>query len=126
KLRLPRIYVRASSLSQGWPLVSGREPIQEECPTAQDELLVPANQGTWPTVRDQLNRVLRGWSAYFSYGTRLSAYRAIDNHVYDHVRHFLARRHLVQGRGTRRFSREHVFGELGVLHLRRVHIGPPP
>jgi RNA-directed DNA polymerase len=32
----------------------------------------------------------------------------------------------VQGRGTRRFSREHVFGELGVLHLRRVHIGPPP
>ena len=37
ELRLPRIYVRAASLSQGWPLVSGREPIQEECPTAQDE-----------------------------------------------------------------------------------------
>ena len=90
------------------------------------ELLVPGNHGTWPAVRDQLNRLLRGWSAYFSYGTRLTAYRAIDHHVYDHVRHFLVRRHKVQGRGTRRFSREHVFGELGVLHLRRVHIGLPP
>jgi RNA-directed DNA polymerase len=94
--------------------------------TKVGEWLVPGNRGTWLTVRDQLNRLLRGWSAYFSYGTRLSAYRAIDNHVYDHVRHFLARRHKVQGRGTRRFSREHVFGELGVLHLRRVHIGTPP
>ena len=90
------------------------------------ELLVPGNHGTWPAVRDQLNRLLRGWSAYFSYGTRLTAYRAIDHHVYDHVRHFLVRRHKVQGRGTRRFSREYVFGELGVLHLRRVHIGLPP
>jgi RNA-directed DNA polymerase len=98
----------------------------QQLKTKVGELLVPGNQGTWPTVRDQLNRLLRGWSAYFSYGTRLSAYRAIDNHVYDHVRHFLVRRHKVQGRGTRRFSREHVFGELGVLHLRRVHIGPPP
>ncbi len=98
----------------------------QQLKTKVGELLVPGNQGTWPTVRDQLNRLLRGWSAYFSYGTRLSAYRAIDNHVYDHVRHFLVRRHKVRGRGTRRFSRRHVFGELGVLHLRRVHLGPPP
>ena len=84
------------------------------------------NNGSWPTVRDRLNALLRGWSAYFSYGTRLQAYRAIDHHVYDRVRHFLVRRHKVQGRGTRRFSRTKVFGELGVLHLRRVHIGPPP
>ncbi|MGB7603810.1 MAG: group II intron reverse transcriptase/maturase [Candidatus Sulfotelmatobacter sp.] len=94
--------------------------------TKVGEVLVPGNQGAWPAVRDQLNRVLRGWSTYFSHGTRMPAYRAIDNHVYDRVRHFLVRRHKVQGRGTRRFSREHVFGELGVLHLRRVHIGSPP
>jgi RNA-directed DNA polymerase len=90
------------------------------------ELLVPGNCGTWPDVRDRLNALLRGWSAYFSYGTRMPAYRAIDNHVYDHVRHFLVRRHKVQGRGTREFPSERVFGELGVLHLRRVHLGPPP
>ena len=94
--------------------------------TKVGELLVPGNKGSWPIVRDQLNSLLRGWSTYFSYGTRLSAYRAIDHHVYDRVRHFLVRRHKVQGRGTRRFSHDTVFGELGVLHLRRVHIGPPP
>jgi RNA-directed DNA polymerase len=89
-------------------------------------VLKPGNMGAWPTVRDRLNRLLIGWSACFGYGTRLQAYRAIDQYVYDHVRHFLVRRHNVQGRGTRRFSRDDVFGELGVLHLRRVHIGPPP
>jgi RNA-directed DNA polymerase len=89
------------------------------------DFLKPGNMGAWPVVRHRLNRLLIGWSAYFGYGTRLQAYRAIDNHVYDRVRHFLARRHKVQGRGTRRFSHDDVYGELGVLHLRRVHIGPP-
>ena len=48
-------------------------------------LLVPGNNGSWPEVRDQLNRLLSGWSAYFSYGTRVPAYRAVDAHVYDRV-----------------------------------------
>ena len=90
------------------------------------DLLAPGNVQAWPAVSCQLNRLLVGWSAYFGYGTRLQAYRAIDHHVYDRVRHFLVRRHKVQGRGTRIFTRTAVFGELGVLHLRRVHIGPPP
>ena len=42
------------------------------------ELLVPSNVGTWQEVRDRLNRKLRGWSAYFSYGTRTTAYRAVN------------------------------------------------
>jgi len=71
-------------------------------------VLVPSNKGAWPEVRDQLNRLLRGWSNYFGYGTRLQAYRAVDNHVYDHVRHFLAKRHKVQSRGSRHFPRELV------------------
>jgi len=91
-----------------------------------NELLVPGNKEPWPDVRDRLNRLLRGWSSYFDYGTRLMAYRAVDNHVYDRVRHFLRRRCKVQGRGTRRFPADHVFGPLGVLRLRRVHLGPLP
>jgi len=90
------------------------------------DLLVPGNKGAWPKVCNQLNRLLRGWSAYFDYGTRLQAYRAVDNHVYESVRRFLVRRHNVQGRGTRRFPYTDVFGPMGVLHLRRVHVGPPP
>ena len=94
--------------------------------TRVGEILVPGNQAPWPVVRDRLNSLLRGWSGYFGYGTRLIAYRAVDNHVHDSVRRFLVRRHKVPSRGTRRFSDEAVFGDLGVLRLRRVHIGPPP
>ena len=88
------------------------------------DLLVPRHRGTWAEVRDRLNQILRGWSAYFSYGTRTQAYRAADNHVYDCVRHFLRRRHKVQSRGTTRFTAEVVFGELEVLRLRRVQLEP--
>jgi RNA-directed DNA polymerase len=90
------------------------------------DLMVAGNTRAWPEVRDQLNRLLHGWTTYFSYGTRMPAYRAVDHHVYDRVRHFLVRRHKVPTRGTNRFTHEAVFGTLGVLHLRRVHIGPPP
>ncbi|PZR90835.1 MAG: hypothetical protein DLM68_04200 [Hyphomicrobiales bacterium] len=48
-----------------------------------------------------LNRVLRGWSNYFSLGTRVPANRGVDNHVYDRMRNFRARRHKVGTRGTR-------------------------
>ncbi len=88
------------------------------------EILVHRNKGAWPDVRDRLNRLLRGWTSYFSYGTRLQAYRAIDHHVYDRVRNFLVHRHKVQRRGTHRLPAETVFGELGVLHLISVHLGP--
>jgi RNA-directed DNA polymerase len=87
-------------------------------------VLRPGNQGSWPEVRDALNRVLRGWAAYFSDGTRLMAYRAIDNHVYACTHHFLRRRHKVPTRGARRFSAEQVFGPLGVMRLRPLHVGP--
>src|SRR2546426_11965945 len=45
-------------------------------------ILVPSHTGTWEEVRDRLNQILRGWSAYFSYGTRSAAYEAVDNYVY--------------------------------------------
>ena len=71
----------------------------------------------WPDIRDGLNAILRGWGGYFCYGTRWKAHRALDAHVVQNVRGFLVRRHKVPTRGTRRFSREAIFGELGVLSL---------
>lgn len=90
------------------------------------DLLGRGNQQPWPEVCDRLNSVLRGWSAYYGYGTRMPAYRAVDNYVYERVRHFLVKRHKVSSRGTTRFSAEAVFGDLGVLRLRHVHLGAPP
>ena len=83
------------------------------------DLLVPSNMDSWDDVRDRLNRLLRGWSGYFSHGTLTSAYRDVEGHVYDRVRNFLRRRHKVATRGTREFPGTRVFGELGVRRLRR-------
>ena len=90
------------------------------------EILIPSNVAPWDQVCDRLNHLLRGWATYFGYGTRLMAYRAADNHVYESVRGFLTRRHKVPSRGTRQFSDHVVFEKLGVLRLRRMHIGAPP
>jgi RNA-directed DNA polymerase len=89
------------------------------------DVLVPGNNEPWWEVRDTLNRSLRGWSSYFSYGTRRSAFRGVDRYVYERVRDFLARRHKVAGRGTRRFSCEVVYGERGLLRLERLPLAAP-
>ena len=87
-------------------------------------LLVPGNTEPWSDVLDELNSSLRGWSNYFCHGTRRAAYRAVDRYVYERVRDFLARRHKVAGRGTRRFSCENVY-ELGLLRLERLPLNAP-
>jgi RNA-directed DNA polymerase len=90
------------------------------------DLLVRQNVAPWTEVRDRLNRVLRGWSNYFGYGTRFMAYRAVDRYVYHGVRSFLRRRHKVPSRGAHLYSDAVVFGTLGVLRMRDVHLGPLP
>jgi RNA-directed DNA polymerase len=90
------------------------------------KVLRPGNQTPWPQVASRLNRILRGWANYFSYGTRLMGYRAVDQYVARSVRDFLRRRHKVRHRrGIGRFPSERIFGELGVQRLRRLHIGAP-
>lgn len=88
--------------------------------TKVSDLLVPANVAPWEEVRDELNSMLRGWSAYFSHGTRSYAYKHVDWHVYQRVRDFLARRHKVRGRGTVQFSCDNVYGKLGLIRLERL------
>jgi len=64
-----------------------------------------------------VNRKLQGWSRYFSLGTLEPAYRVVDRYTEALLRNFLARRHKVPGRGTRRFSNRYLYGELGLLRL---------
>jgi len=89
-------------------------------------VMTRGNPAPWPTLRDRLNRLLRGWAGYFDYGTRLMAYRAVDKHVYQRTQKFLVQRHKVPTRGTRRFTDRTVFEEMGVLRLRTLHVGAPP
>ena len=81
-------------------------------------ILVPGNMGAWPEVRDTLTRLLRGWCGYFSPGSHYITDRAIESHLYDRVRNFLVRRHKMPARSIGPFSKDAVFGELGVPRLR--------
>ena len=81
------------------------------------DLLELSNVSPWSEVRARLNQKLQGWRAYFGCGSTAKAYRAVDEHVYDAVRHFLRRRHKVSSQGTHQFPEERVFGSLGVIRL---------
>jgi RNA-directed DNA polymerase len=83
-------------------------------------ILHRGNKAPWGEVCSQLNRVLKGWAAYFNYGTCSPAHRAIDKHVAARVRRFLVHRHRVPSLGTRRFADAIIFGELGVVRLRQL------
>lgn len=65
----------------------------------------------------RLNQVLVGWANYFSLGSVSPAYRAIDQHVARRVRQWLCDKLGVSGRGTKRFSDDYLYRELGVVRL---------
>ena len=76
--------------------------------------LRPGDQAPWEEVVRALNRTVRGWAVYFSYGSVSKARYAVELHLYHSVRAFLRRRHKV-GSGCRLFPAQRVFGELGVV-----------
>ena len=94
--------------------------------TKVGDMLTPGEKAPWPKVRNRLNRLLLGWSAYFGYGSLAKAYRDVDHHVTDRVRGFLAKRHKTQNRGARSFSRASIYGDLGVVSLWQRHPNPAP
>ena len=100
----------------------GASPSAKSCKRLRakvHDLLVPGVQAPWPEVRDQLNRLLRGWRGYFDYGAAAVVHHEVDWYVANRVRHFLRRRHKVRSRGTRTFGTGQVFGDLGVVKLYR-------
>jgi len=110
-------------------LYSGASPSKksvQRIKTKVGDMLTPGNKAAWPQVRNRLNRLLLGWSAYYGYGSLAKAYRDVDHHVTDRVRGFLAKRHKMQNRGTSRFSRASIYGDLGVVSLWRRHPNPAP
>ena len=100
----------------------GAQPSKKAIASIKERIrrqLRPGNQAPWEEVAGALNRLLRGWAAYFSYGSVTKARTAVNLHVYHAVRRFLRRRHKVAGPGFRQFPASRVFGELGVLSLER-------
>jgi RNA-directed DNA polymerase len=101
----------------------GASPSNKSVQRLKDKLgamLVPGNKGPWDEVRGTLNRLLRGWCGYFSPGTHYVTDRAIEAHLYDRVRNFLVRRHKMPSRSIGPFSKDAVFGDLGMPRLRHL------
>jgi RNA-directed DNA polymerase len=65
----------------------------------------------------RLNRLLTGWSNYFSLGAVSAAYRAVDYHVRGRLRQWLCRKHGVDTRGPTRFPDQHLYEVLGLVRL---------
>jgi RNA-directed DNA polymerase len=100
---------------------TGASPSKKSVQRLKDKvsaILVPAQMGAWEEVCGKLNRLLRGWCGYFSPGSHYAADRAIEAHLYDRVRNFLARRRKLPTHGSRHFRMDAVFGPLGVLRPR--------
>jgi len=77
--------------------------------------LRPGNQAPWEEVVEPLNRSVRGWAAYFTYGSVSKARSGVQRYLGQTGRRFLCRRHKVKGGGYRQFPEARVFGELGVF-----------
>ena len=89
-------------------------------------VLRPGNQKPWPEVVGQLNWILNGWAKYFSHGTRLVLFRAVDQYVLRSVRDFLMRRHKMRNRrGIEQFPVERIYTELGVRQIGGLRLRAP-
>jgi hypothetical protein len=97
---------------------NGARPSKKALASIRDKIrrrLRPGTQAPWEEVVRPLNRTVRGWAAYFSYGSVSKARHAVELHLYHSVRCFLRRRHKVAGFGSGQFPAQRVFGELGVV-----------
>lgn len=93
----------------------------KRCKAKVSEVLVAGNMAPWEEIRDRLNRLVRGWTAYFSYGSCALAYRALEHHVWHRVDRFLRRRHKADRGGN---PDADVFGRRGVLRPRLARVTP--
>jgi RNA-directed DNA polymerase len=65
----------------------------------------------------RLNRMLRGWAAYFSLGRAGAAYQQVQAHTCWRLRQWLGKKHRVQGAGRSRYTFSYLREGLGLVWL---------
>lgn len=74
---------------------------------------------------EQINPILRGWVNYFAIGHSSRCFGYIRDWVEKKIRRHLARAAQRQGFGWKRWSREWLYGTLGLFYEYRVSYRPP-
>jgi RNA-directed DNA polymerase len=98
------------------PSIKARQRLRERV----RQILHRGNVAPWAEVRKELNRTLRGWENYFSYGSVGPVYEAVNWAVLERARYFLRQRHRVSTQNMwRRFSAPVIYERYGVHKLRR-------
>ena len=69
---------------------------------------------------EQVNRVLRGWMNYFSYGTLWKTYSRLERFVQARIRGWLVHKHRWGNRGECRYPATYIYDTLGVISPARV------
>ena len=72
-----------------------------------------------------MNRVLTGWTNYFSIGTTSDAYRAIEAYCAMRVRRWLLDKHKLRRSGMLEYPYEYLYGPLGLVRLSAKHSNLP-
>jgi RNA-directed DNA polymerase len=99
----------------------------ERLRTRLRQILHRGNVAPWADVVQEVNRSLRGWENYFSYGSVGRAYEAVNWTVLERARYFLRKRHRVSTQTMwRRFSAPVIYEQYGVHQLRRRKRMSPP
>jgi RNA-directed DNA polymerase len=100
----------------------GAQPSKKAMETIREKVSVVLRRGRnerWEIIRDELNRMLRGWANYFAYGSPDAAFRRVDIHVAERAQNLLRRRHQLP-RATERFGYTELHQQLGVLEVRSL------
>jgi RNA-directed DNA polymerase len=64
-----------------------------------------------------VNRRMRGWMNYFSYGTLWKTYHRLERFVQQRIRGWLVHKHRVGSRGECRYPVDYIYGPLGLVYL---------